>query len=100
MFRQERSCNTVVAIGQREESRRQTEAPLIQNHSALSPLRQSFFKWFLLASFISNVGTWMHDVGASWLMTWLTPSPLPVALIQLSMSLPIFFLSLPAGALA
>jgi MFS family permease len=42
----------------------------------------------------------MHDVGAVWLMTSLTPSPLMVALMQTATSLPFFLLALPAGALA
>lgn len=42
----------------------------------------------------------MHDVGASWLMTTLAPTPLLVALVSAAGSLPIFLLSLPAGALA
>jgi MFS family permease len=42
----------------------------------------------------------MHDVGASWLMTSLAPSPLMVALVQAATSLPMFFFALPAGALA
>jgi MFS family permease/quinol monooxygenase YgiN len=42
----------------------------------------------------------MHDVGAAWLMTSLTPSPFLVALMQTATSLPIFMLALPGGALA
>ena len=42
----------------------------------------------------------MQSVGAAWLMTSLTPSPLLVALMQTATSLPIFLLGLPAGALA
>jgi len=42
----------------------------------------------------------MHEVGASWLMTSLAPSPLMVALVQAATSLPMVFLALPAGALA
>src|ERR1700733_8091176 len=42
----------------------------------------------------------MHDVGESWLMISLTPSPLLVALLQSADSLAIFLLALPAGALA
>ncbi|MBV9280318.1 MAG: MFS transporter, partial [Chloroflexi bacterium] len=49
---------------------------------------------------VSNVGTWMQGVGAAWLMTSLTPSPLLVALMQTATSLPIFLVGLPAGALA
>lgn len=42
----------------------------------------------------------MHDVGASWLMTSLSPTPVMVALIQTATTLPIFLLAMPAGALA
>jgi MFS family permease len=42
----------------------------------------------------------MQNVGASWLMTLLTPSPLLVALMQTATSLPVFLVGLPAGALA
>jgi MFS family permease len=42
----------------------------------------------------------MHDVGAGWLMTSLSPSPLLVALVQTATTLPMFLLALPAGALA
>lgn len=70
------------------------------NFSIWRPLRQSLFRGFLLASLVSNVGTWMHDVGASWLMASYTSSPLMVALVQAAMSLPIFLFALPAGALA
>jgi MFS family permease len=53
-----------------------------------------------VATVLSNVGTWMHDVGAGWLMTLLAPSPTMVALVQTATALPVFFLALPAGALA
>jgi MFS family permease len=52
------------------------------------------------AAIASNIGTWMQSVGAAWLMTSLTPSPLLVALMQTATSLPVFLLGLPAGALA
>jgi MFS family permease len=42
----------------------------------------------------------MHDVGAAWLMTSLSPSPFLVALMQAASSLPFFLLALPAGAIA
>src|SRR5271154_4924315 len=74
-----------------------TPAP---NESMWSPLAQSLFRAIWLASLASNIGTWMQNVGASWLMTSLSPSPLMVSLIQTASSLPIFLLALPAGALA
>jgi MFS family permease len=68
--------------------------------SAWSPLYQPVFRALWVAAVVSNVGTWMHDVGAVWLMTSLTPSPVMVALMQTATSLPFFLLALPAGALA
>jgi MFS family permease len=53
-----------------------------------------------IASLASNVGTWMHTVGASWLMTTLAASPLLVALVQTATTLPVFLLGLPAGVMA
>lgn len=68
--------------------------------SAWSPLGLPVFRWLWVATLASNVGTWMHEIGAGWLMTSLSPSPLMVALVQTTTTLPIFFLALPAGALA
>ena len=68
--------------------------------SAWSPLRESVFRALWIATVISNVGTWMQDVGESWLMTSLTPSPVLVALVETAGSLPVVLLALPAGALA
>jgi MFS family permease len=70
------------------------------NASAWRPLRQPLFRALWIASVTSNIGTWMHELGAGWLMTSLTPSPMMVALMQTAASLPIFLLALPAGALA
>ncbi|WP_068826180.1 MFS transporter [Pseudomonas sp. BMS12] len=68
--------------------------------SPWQPLRVRVFRWLWLASIASNIGTWMHEVGAGWLMTSLSASPLAVALVQVAGALPIFLLALPAGALA
>ncbi|MEI4262696.1 MFS transporter [Roseovarius sp. D0-M9] len=65
-----------------------------------SPLRSPVFRALWIATIVSNVGTWMHDVGAGWLMTSLSPSPLLVALVQTATTLPMFLLALPAGAMA
>jgi MFS family permease len=58
------------------------------------------FRAIWLASVASNIGTWMHNVGADWLMTSLAPSPWMVALMQTAENAPLFLLALPAGALA
>ncbi len=42
----------------------------------------------------------MHDVGASWLMTELAPSPAIVSLVQTATTGPVFLFALLAGALA
>ena len=68
--------------------------------SPWSPLRHPVFRWLWIATVASNVGTWLQGVGAAWLMTSLTPSTAMVALVQAATSLPMFLLSLPAGALA
>ncbi len=68
--------------------------------SPWSPLKRPLFRALWIATIVSNVGTWMHEVGAGWLMVMLSSDPLMVALIQAATALPIFFLALPAGALA
>src|SRR5215471_15277787 len=68
--------------------------------SVWSPLRASLFRTLWIATVVSNVGTWMHNVGAAWLMTSLAPSPTMVALVQAATSLPVFLVGLLAGALA
>ena len=50
--------------------------------SAWRPLRRPLFRAIWLASVGSQIGTWIHEVGAAWLMTSLTPSPLQVSLVQ------------------
>lgn len=68
--------------------------------SAWTPLGDPLFRALWIATLASNIGTWMHDVGAGWLMTSLSPSPVMVALVQTATTLPVFLLALPAGALA
>lgn len=68
--------------------------------SPWSPFCYPIFKMLWIASTISNIGTWLHDLGAAWLMTILTNDPLWVALVQAITALSIFLLALPGGALA
>src|SRR6266446_3593186 len=68
--------------------------------SAWTPLRNTLFRNLWIATIVSNVGTWMQDVGAGWLMTSLSSSPQLVALVEAADSLPVMLLALPAGALA
>lgn len=76
------------------------ESNKITAKSAWSPLYQPFFRALWIANLVSLTGTWMHEVGTAWLMTSLTMSPFTVSLVQTATTLPIFFVALPAGALA
>lgn len=78
----------------------QTAAASASAANAWSPLRHRVFRWLWLAAIASNIGTWMHEVGAGWLMTTLSPSPLLVSLVQAAGAAPMFALALPAGALS
>ncbi|MEO0795169.1 MAG: MFS transporter [Verrucomicrobiota bacterium] len=66
---------------------------------SFSPLKNKVFRSLWIATVISNIGHWMHEVGAAWLMTDLSDSPFMVALVQTSLTLPFFFFALPAGVL-
>ena len=68
--------------------------------SLWAPLQHKVFRMLWIASIASNIGSWMHEVGAGWLMTSLAPTPLMVALVQAATTAPVFLLVLPAGALA
>ena len=63
-------------------------------------LRAPVFRALWIASIASNIGMWVQGVGAAWAMTSLAPSPFMVALVDVVAGLPIFLLSIPAGALA
>jgi MFS family permease len=63
-------------------------------------LRNPLFRSLWIATIVSNVGTWMQDVGAGWLMTSLSSSPSMVALVEAADSIPVMLLAMPAGALA
>lgn len=68
--------------------------------SAWGPLARPVFRALWLAALASNIGTLMHGVAAAWVMTDLTTSPVPVALLTTMANLPLFLVGLPAGALA
>ena len=68
--------------------------------SPWSPFRHSTFTVLWMATVVSNIGTWMQNAAAGWLMTGLNPDALVVALVQVATSLPMFLFALPAGALA
>ena len=68
--------------------------------STLAPFQSRTFLRIWSASLISNFGSLIQAVGASWLMTSLAPSAGYVALVQASTTLPIMLLALPSGAVA
>lgn len=68
--------------------------------SPWAPLGRPLFRYLWIATVVSNIGSWMQDVGAGWLMTSLAPEPVMVALVQTATTLPFVLLVLPAGALA
>src|SRR6202049_576358 len=74
--------------------------PRTANGSAWAPLGEPLFRSLWVAAVISYTGTWMQNVGAGWLMTQLTMSPLMVSLVTAATTLPVFLVILPAGALA
>lgn len=58
------------------------------------------FTVILVASSLSNIGVGMFDASVSWLMTNLNPDPMMVSAVQAATTLPMFLLTVPAGALA
>lgn len=68
--------------------------------SPFAPFAHPMFALLWTAALVSNVGTWMHDVAAGWLMTSLSPSPLVVSLVQASTTAAMALFALPAGAAA
>src|ERR1700747_8091 len=77
--------------------------PNLKRHtlaSSWAPLGEPLFRSLWVAAVISYTGTWMQNVGAGWLMTQLTMSPLMVSLVTAATTLPVFLVILPAGALA
>ncbi|MDR3491149.1 MAG: MFS transporter [Gammaproteobacteria bacterium] len=70
------------------------------DYSPWVPLQYPVFRMLWFATLVSNIGTFMNDVGAAWLMTSLSSDPFIVALVQVTTASSLFLLALPAGALA
>ena len=68
--------------------------------AAFQPLRHPNFRLLWTATLFSNMGLWVQNTGAGWLMTILDGRPGMVALVQTASLLPVFLLAMPAGALA
>lgn len=71
-----------------------------KSNTAWVVLERPLFRAIWISGVISGVGSVVQEVSAGWLMTTMTTSPLPVALLQTAMSLPVLFLAIPAGALS
>jgi len=65
-----------------------------------APFSQPTFRALWLAILVGNIGTWMHDVAAAWVMAERTGSALWVAAVQSATTLPVVLLALLAGTLA
>jgi predicted MFS family arabinose efflux permease/quinol monooxygenase YgiN len=68
--------------------------------SPWSPFQHATFSVLWTATVMANIGTWMYNAAAGWLITGLTRDPLVVSLVQVATSVPMFLFALPAGALA
>jgi MFS family permease len=75
-------------------------SPPSPHSSPRSALRHEAFRAVWIAAICSYVGNWLQDVGESWLMLSLTKSPLLIALVTTSFTIPAFALMLPAGVLS
>ena len=68
--------------------------------SPFAALRHRNFRLYWIGQCISLVGTWMQRVAQSWLVLELTNSPFLLGVVGALQFAPIFFLALPAGAVA
>lgn len=82
-----------LAVSEGPGSRGETNHPL-------APFASSTYRMFWAASLFSNVGTWVHEIGAGWLMSTLDGSPLMVSAVRTATALPMVLLAIPAGALS
>lgn len=65
--------------------------------SGLSPLKSAMYRTLWSAALFSYIGAAMFDVGASWLMTSLSPNPLFVSLITTATAYQFFCLRYHQG---
>jgi len=64
-----------------------------------SALSEPLFRTIWIAAVFSQIGVWVQDIGANWVMTELTKSPLTISMLQVALALPTFIVALPAGVL-
>jgi len=63
-------------------------------------LRHQDYRLFWTGNFLSNIGTWMHNVALGWLVLTLTGSPALLGLMGFAQFGPSLLLSLPGGVIA
>src|SRR3974377_1953353 len=68
--------------------------------STFTALRNPVYRMLWFSSLISGTCVSAHDTAATWLMNMLGSSTLMLSLMSTVASLPFFFFTLPAGALA
>lgn len=78
----------------------QPVAQPVARSTALSPFASTAFLVLWIATLVSNIGTWMQNAAAGWLITTLSQDPFVISLVQVATMLPAVILGLPAGALA
>lgn len=68
--------------------------------SPFAPLRHGAFRLLWTANLAGNIGLWVQNTAAAWMMTSIAPSATMVSMVQVAGLLPVVLLGLPAGALA
>ncbi|BCG97346.1 hypothetical protein MesoLj131a_62100 [Mesorhizobium sp. 131-2-1] len=68
--------------------------------ATFAPLENSTFRAVWLVAHVSSLGWLFQTVAVSWLMATISSSDVMVALVQASTTLPVFILSIFAGAVA
>lgn len=77
-----------------------TKKPKAVADKPWAPLAFPMYRTFWIAGLFSNLGTWMHETGAQWMMNSMDPSPEMVSAVRTCMTIPVFCLALPAGVWA
>ena len=66
----------------------------------LRALRHRDYRLFWTGNFLSNIGTWMHQVALGWLVLEMTNSPFLLGLVGFAQFTPALLFSLPGGVIA
>ena len=66
----------------------------------LRALRHRNYRLFWTGNFLSNIGTWMHQVALGWLVLEMTNSPFLLGLVGFAQFAPALIFSLPGGVVA